>query len=305
MSDFTSVYVSAPDGLRLHARRYGVAATARSTVVCLPGLARTAADFDLLAGALAGPGEARQVLALDYRGRGGSDRDPNPDNYDLMVESDDILAVLTATGISEAVFIGTSRGGLHIMILAAKRPTLLRGAVLNDIGPVIEPRGLARIRGYVGKLPQPNSWADAIDLLKRMASSQFTDLTQGDWETFARTTFEERAGHLVPRYDPALMKTLEKMDLEAIPTLWPQFEGLRHVPVLAVRGANSDLLSPATLKAMSERHPVFSSFTVPGQGHAPLLVDEPTVRRIVAFVGACEAETAALMTAQCGLAMLN
>ena len=305
MSDFSSVFVSAPDGLGLHARVYGIAASARTTVVCLPGLARTAADFHALATALSEPDEARQVIALDYRGRGESDRDPNPANYDLRVESDDILAVLTALGVGEAVFVGTSRGGLHIMILAAVRPTLLRGAVLNDIGPVIEPRGLARIRGYVGKLPKPTSWADAVDLLKRVASSQFTALADSDWHEYARTTFEERDGQFLPRYDPALMKTLEALDLESLPTLWPQFEALRHVPLLAVRGANSDLLSPATFKAMGERHPAMSSVTVPGQGHAPLLLDTPTVRRIVAFVRGCEAGVAASSEARRGLALLT
>ena len=277
---FASRFTSAPDGLRLHHRDYGEGVDGRAAVVCLPGLARTAADFDALAEALAAPG--RRVLALDYRGRGRSDRDPDPTNYEIAVESADI----------EAVFVGTSRGGLHVLMLAILRPTLLRGAVLNDIGPVIEPVGLARIRGYVGRLPEPRSWGDAVDLLKRIAGAQFTALGDDDWAAYARTTFEERDGRFLPLYDPALMKGLESLDLDKLPVLWTQFEALRAVPVLAVRGGNSDLLSPATLAAMAARHPAFASLTVPGQGHAPLLNDEPSIDRILAFVSACEVDEA-------------
>ncbi len=297
----TDHFVTAPDGLRLHHREYGGREAAGAMVVCLPGLARTAADFDPLARALVDDGD-RRVLALDYRGRGLSDRDPDPSHYDLRVESDDIQAVLTAAGVDEAVFVGTSRGGLHVMLLAVLRPALLRGAVLNDIGPVIEPRGLARIRGYVGKLPEPKSWPDAVDLLKGLASAQFTALGPEDWDIYARTTFEQRDSRFVTQYDPALMKGLEALDLDALPVLWPQFEALTACPILAIRGENSDLLSPATLAGMASRHPALSTFTVPGQGHAPLLTDGPTIRRIVDFVRAREGGDAG--AARRGLQML-
>jgi pimeloyl-ACP methyl ester carboxylesterase len=307
LSDFISRSVSAPDGLRLHVRDYPAAEPVQAeptTVVCLPGLARTSADFDALAKALIASHRAQRVLVPDYRGRGLSGRDPNPDNYDLPVESNDLLAVLAALGVGGAVFVGTSRGGLHCMILGAVRPALLHGVVLNDIGPVIEPRGLARIRGYVGKLPEPKSWADAVDLLKHIASSQFTALAESDWDAYARTTFAERDGRLAPLYDPALMHNLSKLDLDAVPTLWPQFEGLRHVPVLVLRGENSDLLSPATVAAMSEHHPDCSSMTVPGQGHAPLLLDGPTIRRIVSFVERCSFNQRSAVAVQRGLSIL-
>ena len=191
-----SHFVSAPDGLRLHVREYGsrAAASPRMPVVCLPGLARTAADFDRLARVLAADG--RRVLALDYRGRGLSERDPDPTHYDLATESADVLATLAATQVGRAIFIGTSRGGLITMILAALQPALIAGAVLNDIGPVIEAEGLARIKGYVGKLPRPNSWAEAVDLLKQIAGAQFTALTDADWLDFAQLTFKEENGAL-------------------------------------------------------------------------------------------------------------
>ena len=284
---YRSLFYTAHDGLRLHMRDYGPRASHALPVVCLPGLSRNSADFDVVARAMAGgsAGRARRVVALDYRGRGLSDWDKDWTHYDMRTENLDILDVLTGAGVGEAIFLGTSRGGLHTMLLSATRPAIIRAAILNDIGPVIEQKGIARIRGYVGKLPSPNSFADAADMMKTMMSAQFTALTDADWDAYARLTFEEKNGHLVARYDTALSKPMESMDIEApLPTLWPQFEGLRNVPVLTLRGENSDLLSTATLDEMARRHPHCETFTVPGQGHAPILLDEPTIARISQFI---------------------
>jgi pimeloyl-ACP methyl ester carboxylesterase len=284
-ASFASHFISAQDGLILHLRGYGDDSSTLTPVVCLPGLARTGADFDALAMQLSANG--RRVVALDYRGRGLSQWDKDPARYDVMTENADIQAVLAAAGIEQAVFVGTSRGGIHTMVLSATRPRLIKAAVLNDIGPVIESKGLARIRGYVGKLPAPRSWPDAVDLIKRLASAQFTDLSAADWEAFARLTFAEKDGTLVAQYDPALAKNLAAIDLTAkIPDLWPQFGGLAHVPLLVIRGGNSDLLSVETVAEMARRHPRCEAFTVPGQGHAPLLLDAPSITRIAAFVDA-------------------
>ncbi len=280
-----SRFYSAPDGLRLHLLDHDPG-TSATPVVCLPGLARTAADFDALARALSGK---RRVVAIDYRGRGLSDRDPDWRHYDIAIENGDILAQLTAAGIGEAIVVGTSRGGLHAMLLAATRPALLRAVVLNDIGPVIEAKGLARIRGYVGKLPAPRSRADAVDLVKRLMSAQFTGLDEAAWEAYARLTFEEKDGRFSPRYDTRLMKTLEALDLEApVPQLWPQFEGLRNVPTLVLRGENSDLLTAETMAEMLRRHPRCEGHVVPGQGHAPLLLDAATIARVEQFIEAAD-----------------
>lgn len=286
-----SRFVSAPDGLKLHAREYGSSHMPGTPVLCLPGLSRTAADFDVIARALA-QGTARQtrrVVALDYRGRGLSERDANWKNYDLRVENADILACMDALSLEHAIFLGTSRGGLHTMMTAATRPGVIRAAILNDIGPVVEAQGLARIRGYIGKLPAPHSWPDAVDLAKRVMGGQFTSLTEADWLAYAQLTFEETEGKFTPRYDTRLMKTLEGLDLEApLPSAWPQFEGLANVPTLCLRGENSDLLSPTTVAEMGKSHPRFEAHTVPGQGHAPLLLDEPTIRVIAEFITRCE-----------------
>ena len=285
---FTSRFYSAQDGLRLHLRDYGSRISPALPVVCLPGLARTAADFDMLARALSAQG--RRVVALDYRGRGLSERDKNPANYDVIVENRDIQDILVAAGVAEAVFVGTSRGGIHTMVLSALRPGLLKAVVLNDIGPVLEARGLARIKGYVGKMPQPASWSDAVDLFKKMASAHFTAMSDADWEAFARLTFEEKDGKLAPQYDPALSKNLEKLDLsQPIPEMWPQFEGLGRIPLMIIRGGNSDLLSAETVAEMVRRHPGCETMVVPDQGHAPLLMDEISIGAIKGFVERVEA----------------
>jgi pimeloyl-ACP methyl ester carboxylesterase len=284
---FTSRFVIAADGLRLHARDYGVPGGAR-TIVCLPGIARTAADFDALARALVIADPGRRVVALDYRGRGLSDRDPNPDHYDVGTESGDIVAVLEALGIDRAAIVGTSRGGIHAMILAVVRPDLLEGVALNDIGPVLEPAGLERIQGYIGKLPQPKTWPDAVAILKGVAGAHFTGLSAEDWLTYAQTTYEERNEGFVLRYDPALMRNFATLDVARLPTMWDQFDALKPVPVLVIRGANSDLLSTATVEAMVARHPDCASLTIPGQGHAPLLTDAPTIGAIDAFCARCQ-----------------
>jgi len=285
----TSHFISAPDGLRLHAREYGSRTASALPVVCLPGLARSGGDFEALASALAGdPTRPRRVIALDYRGRGKSDYDRDPANYSFQVEIADALAVLTALDCGRAIFIGTSRGGILTMLLAAQRPTAIAGAVLNDIGPVLEQKGLLRIKSYVGKLPQPRNFEEGAEVLRRLFDAQFPKLTHEDWLKSARRTFKEQKGRLVPTYDVRLARTMEGVDLESpLPALWKEFEALRAMPVLAIRGANSDLLSPATVEAMAARHPGLATFEVPDQGHAPLLAEPETIARIADFVRDC------------------
>jgi pimeloyl-ACP methyl ester carboxylesterase len=285
-----SFWCRSQDGLRLHNRLYGSPHLARIPVICLPGLARTSADFHEIASFLSTHrSRPRTVLAMDYRGRGRSDYDPDPANYDPRIEMQDVQDVLTAIGIHAAVFIGTSRGGIITMGLSAVRPGCIRGVVLNDIGAVIDGKGLARIKGYVGKLPKPRDYAEAVQILKRIASQHFTRLSDADWNTFARRTFKESAQGLVPDYDPMLLKSLEAYDLEQpLPVLWQYFEGLKGVPVLSIRGENSDLFSQATQAEMAQRHPLCEPYVVVGEGHAPLLSDRATMQKISTFVNAAE-----------------
>jgi pimeloyl-ACP methyl ester carboxylesterase len=292
---YESRFVTAPDGLRLHLREYGPRLAPRLPVVCLPGLSRTAEDFDPLASSLAADAKApRRVLALDYRGRGLSEFDRDPENYTLAVELADVIAVLTACAAAPAIIVGTSRGGLIAMALAAVEPGAIAGVVLNDIGPEIEAKGLMRIKGYVGKLPQPRSSEEGAEILRRIADAQFPKLDAAAWLTLAKRGWREEDGRLVPTYDPALARGLAALDPERpVPTMWPQFDALGHLPLLVFRGANSDILSEATVAAMQSRHPAMELFVVADQGHAPLLAEPDTIGKIASFAAACDARHAA------------
>lgn len=286
-----SRFITSADGLRLHLREYVGGRSQRLPVVCLPGLSRTADDFDALAATLAAdPETPRRVLALDYRGRGLSDYDRDPKNYALPVELTDVIAVLDACGAAPAVIVGTSRGGLLAMMLAAARPDAIAGAVLNDIGPVIEANGLMRIKDYVGKLPEPASFEEGAEILRRIAAGQFPNLSDADWLAAAKRAWREQKGRLVLTYDPALAHNLAAVAFDQpLPTLWPQFGALAQMPVMVVRGAHSDILSAGTVEAMKTRDPAMEVLVVPDQGHAPLLVEPDVIARIGQFAGKCDA----------------
>ena len=286
----TSRFYEASDGLRLHMLDV---APPRDTgllpAICLCGLTRNTGDFLPLAEALAGdPEHPRRVVAFDYRGRGLSDHDPDWHHYDLATEREDILRGLALCGITRAHMIGTSRGGLHIMAMAPEHRSLIATAVFNDIGPVLEAAGLARIKGYVGKLPAPpRNHAKAIRLLKLGAAEHFDGLDAAGWLHYARTTFGEDERSLALQYDPALARTLDAFDLsQPIPDMWALYDALRGLPILTVRGEHSDLLSEATFAAMTARWPGCEGIVVPGQGHAPLLREPHTIARLSEFFAA-------------------
>src|SRR5262249_14771371 len=188
-----------------------------------PGLPRTAADFETLASALSHEKPFRRVIALDYRGRGQSQYDRNPANYALPVELADVLAVVTALDVTPAIFVGTSRVGILTMLLAARRPAAIGGAVLNDMGRVMEPQRLMRIKSYVGKLPQPRNFEEGAEILRRLFSGQFPKLDSKDWLASARRTFKEENGRLVPTYAVKIATTIKGVDAERPdPPLWLQ-----------------------------------------------------------------------------------
>jgi pimeloyl-ACP methyl ester carboxylesterase len=289
---YEDIYYTSRDGLRLHARRYapsGGSGRHSRPVICLPGLTRNGRDFHDLAMALSKRSHTpRTIYTLDYRGRGLSDFDPDWRNYALPIEMLDVIDFITLTGLQDAALIGTSRGGLISMLLAAAQPTAVGAVVLNDIGPVIEHEGMARISGYVGRVPLPISWPDAARMMRELNRRHFPEISEAVWEDVARQWYNEKNGKPAPGYDSNLGNALSVLD-GPMPTLWPQFEALKRVPLMVVRGENSDILTAQTVDEMRRRHPAMASVTVPNQGHAPLLKDPTTTEAIRHFLTAADA----------------
>jgi pimeloyl-ACP methyl ester carboxylesterase len=283
------LYYASFDDLRLHVRLYPAEETKARPVVCLPGLTRNGRDFHYLASYLSHhPQRPRAVYCVDYRGRGGSQYDRHWRNYTPFIELIDTLDFMTLQDLHEAAIIGTSRGGIIAMMMAAVRPTAMGVVVLNDIGPVIETTGLARIMGYVGRTRVPRSWEDAAHLLREMNERAFPAIESWQWEEIARAVFNEgRNGKPAQSYDRKLARAFGVIDLgRKQPDLWAQFIALGQFPALVIRGANSDLLSAETVETMVERHPNLRTLTVPGQGHAPVLNEPETVEAIGSFLAA-------------------
>lgn len=286
MSAFSEHMFSAPDGVRTYYRRYPAEGGERGVpVLCMHGLTRNSKDFEDVCPRLAARG--RTVLAVDVRGRGRSDRDPNPENYRPDVYAQDMAGLLDAAGVERFDALGTSMGGLMTMLLAAMVPGRLNAAALNDIGPVIDPKGLSRIQGYVGGGGPFDSWEDAADAIRAINGVAFPNET-GDafWMTFARRTCRERPdGRIELDYDPAISAAV-KAGEAAPPALWDLFDALGDKPLLLVRGALTDLLSKDTVAEMKRRKPHMVHVDVPNVGHAPTLSEPAAVAALNQFFGA-------------------
>jgi pimeloyl-ACP methyl ester carboxylesterase len=279
------IFYESFDDLRLYARHYPAPDERFRSVICLPGLTRNSRDFHTLATYLSThPEKPRNVYCLDYRGRGESQYDSSWRNYVPYTELTDVLDFLTVQGLHRVGVVGTSRGGIIAMMMAALRPTAMGAVVLNDIGPVIETRGLARIVSYVGRMPIPKTWADAVHILREINGRGFPDFSDAQWDRMARGVFEERKGRLVLSYDRKLAKAIGTVDLSRpVPDLWPQFVAMGQIPAFVLRGEHSDVLSAETLEEMIERHPNLRAMTVPEQGHAPVLQEQEPVEAIGSF----------------------
>jgi pimeloyl-ACP methyl ester carboxylesterase len=259
------------EGLRLFCRVYPGPAAAAPVVLCLHGLMRNGRDFEDLAVHLAA---GYRVLVPDVRGRGLSARDPNFSNYQIPVYLKDVLLLFAGLGVERASIVGTSMGGLMAMVLAAMQPGLVAGIVLNDVGPEIDPEGLERIRSYAGKLPPVTSWPQAIGQVRSIYGAAWPGLSDERWERIARLSFRANAQGLPEAdADPLIAEPLRDTKVAA-PNLWPLWGVLAKVPMLAIRGASSDILSAATLDRMQREKPDLKVLTVANRGHTPLL-DEP------------------------------
>ncbi|MFV0359279.1 alpha/beta fold hydrolase [Tropicimonas sp.] len=257
------------DGLRLAFDDRG----SGHPVLCLAGLSRNMADFDAVTERFAG---VARIIRLDSRGRGQSDFDPDFHNYNLLREGRDTLALLDHLGLGRVSILGTSRGGLIAMLLAAEHAGRLAGVIFNDIGPAVEPTGLAGIMGYIGRRPDYSSYEDAADRLPEAMAPRFRNVPRETWLRHARALWIETSGGLDLRYDPALRQALQEQatDDGRLPDVWPLFDALAPVPLALVRGANSDILSAETAGEMQRRRPDMIRADIPDRGHVPFL-DEP------------------------------
>ena len=266
MAEFTT-----SDGLRLYFEDTGEG----QPLLCLAGLTRNCRDFDFMAPHL----RDVRLIAMDYRGRGRSEYDPDPANYSVPREMQDAVELLDLLGLGKVTLLGTSRGGLIAMVLAATVPNRLAGVILNDVGPVVSADGIARIMDYVGR---PPPWTDldaAATGLEAALEAQFPGVPRARWRVQAEAQYDATAEGLHLRYDPRLRDALLAQagilaEAGPPPDLWPLFEALKPLPTGVLRGANSDILDPATLAKMHRRHPEMISATVPDRGHVPFL-DEP------------------------------
>ncbi|WMS44991.1 alpha/beta hydrolase [Acuticoccus sp. MNP-M23] len=280
----------ANDGVLLHAEDRGPQSDP-CPVICLPGLTRNARDFTAIADVLAttgSAGEAMRVLSLDSRGRGRSGRSA-PETYTLPQEMADLLAAMDAFKIPRARFVGTSRGGLLVMLLAMFHPERIDRVVLNDIGPRIEPAGLARIGENVGTTMRFASFEALGEALSATQQTQFPRLRGEQWVRFARqlASSDAETGDVVLDYDEALAAPFRQTNSASEPPdFWPAFDALKQCPVLVLRGAHSDLLSAATVESMRRCHRRLGTFVASGEGHAPLLWDRASIETVKRFLAA-------------------
>ncbi|MCZ8235022.1 MAG: alpha/beta hydrolase [Inhella sp.] len=273
-------YFHSDDGLRLHVADWLAPRADAPVLLCLPGLTRNGRDFARLAQRAQAAGW--RVLCPDQRGRGLSERDPDPRRYRPDRYVADMLTLLDQLGVAQVSIVGTSLGGMMGTMLAAMQPGRVQRLVLNDVGPVLEAQGLARIAGYVGQQPPADSLDDAIARTARTQATVFPDFDPADWCQMVADTHRVEDGQWWPDYDPAIAQGLANGS--ATPPLWPLFDAARDLPMLLLRGALSDLLSADTVAAMRDRLPQLQAVEVPQRGHAPTLNEAQARAALDAFL---------------------
>jgi len=293
MNDVTAVqryddrYFTVRDGLKLHYRDYPGSAD-KPPLLCLPGLTRNARDFAELAERYS---PRFRVLALEFRGRGGSEYDPIPARYVPPTYAQDVIELLDGLAIPQAIFIGTSLGGLVTMLMAVMAPQRIAAAILNDIGPEINDVGVERIRGYVGSGQRFRNWDEAGEVIARNVQA-FENYTHDDWVRMAKRNCREQNGEIVFDYDAAIALPFNTETPAPQFDMWPLFGALAQKPLLVIRGGKSDLLSAAAVEKMQAAAPDMKLAVVPGVGHAPELNEPEAVAAIDDFLAGIETSAA-------------
>jgi pimeloyl-ACP methyl ester carboxylesterase len=276
-------YFTVRDGLKLHYRDYP-GDQAKPPLLCLPGLTRNARDFADLADRYA---PRFRVIALEFRGRGLSEYDPVAERYVPPTYAGDVIELLDQLAIPQAIFVGTSLGGLVTMAVAVLAPQRIAATVLNDVGPVINDVGVDRIKTYVGSGQRFANWDEAGEAIARNTQA-FDNYSHDDWVRMARRNCREENGEVVFDYDPAIATPFNSAPSAPQIDLWPFFTALAQKPLLVIRGARSDLLSADTLARMHRAAPALRSAVVPGVGHAPDLSEPEATSAIDAFLEGLE-----------------
>lgn len=283
MTEYRDLWYEGVGGLQLYARDYpGPEGAALPPALCMHGLTRNSADFAGLAAQLA---QERRVLAVDQRGRGRSAYDPAVANYTPATYVQDMFALLDAEGIDRVLLIGTSMGGLMSFLMAAMQPQRIMGMVINDIGPEIDPAGLARIQGYVGKSSPVSNWDEAVAQAREINGIAFPDFSDEEWLEFTEGLYRDEQGVPVLAYDPAIAQPMSDSESGAVPPdLWPVFEAISAIPMLVLRGETSDILAPACVQRMRELDGDLQVAEIPSRGHAPTLNEPASRAAIDAFI---------------------
>jgi pimeloyl-ACP methyl ester carboxylesterase len=277
MNQFTDGYWTSRDGLQLHYRDYAGRAD-RPPVLCLPGLTRNARDFEELAERLAGEW---RVICVELRGRGDSAYAKDSATYNPLQYLEDLGELFAQAGLEQVIAVGTSLGGLLTMLLAATTPERLAGALLNDIGPEVDPTGIERIRGYVGQARNFPTWMHAARALAESQGPTFPEATITDWLAMAKRCMVVGSnGRIHFDYDMKIAEPFAQADGASNVDMWPAFKALAGRPVTLLRGALSDVLSPAVFKKMAKTLPEAQAVTVPGVGHAPTLAEPAALAAI-------------------------
>lgn len=256
------------------------------TLLCMHGLTRNSKDFDGIAEALS---QHYSLIVVDQRGRGKSSWS-DPSTYTPMIYMRDMFKLLEALKKSEVMVIGTSMGGIIAMLMAATKPKLIKGVVLNDVGPEVDKSGVEKIKGYIGKNRSVPSWEMAETCCQSSYGGGFPEYTDKDWKTFARRLYTEKSKtEIVLDYDPAIDDVVKNNASSTVPPdLWSLFHSLDNKPLMVVRGENSDILSAQCLKKMlsGNTHSISRGLTVRNRAHAPMLDEEESKRAILEYLTA-------------------
>ena len=269
------------DNLSLYVRDFGDNLDPRPPVLCLGGLTRNSKDFESLAERYSRDG--RRIICPDYRGRGRSQYDANWSNYNPQIYIRDIKDLLSALNLHRVVVIGTSLGGILGMGMGTAMPTVLTALVMNDIGPVVEDRGLDFIIEYIKEDRPHKDWDSAVITIKKMLPNlRFQD--EHIWLKMAKNTFRySENGELRFDWDINIVKPLLKSNYK-IPDMWPLFRALTDIPTMVLRGAESDILSSACFAEMQKVKPNLLAVEIPRAGHVPTLAEPESIRALDDFL---------------------